>query len=184
MHCVRDCRIFAPIWQKFGFSDTEFYTSIFHLNARGCRAIIFLACLWWIWRHHNQMCFSNDSWSIIQLCNSIQNSAVIIQKSYQPGASCSNSYRLVRWNSSNCSCYILNVDGSWLGTHIRVRFGGLIRNNAGFFLSGFSGFLQDSTCILLAELTAIPKGLRLALDMGLDELVCYPDSLLSVNLIS
>jgi len=28
MHCVRNCRISAPIWQKFGFSDIEFYTSI------------------------------------------------------------------------------------------------------------------------------------------------------------
>ena len=130
------------------------------------------------------MCFSNDSWSITQLCNNIQNSAVIIQKSFQPAAVSSNSDRLVRWNSSNCSCYILNVDRSCLGTPIWAGFGGLICNNAGFFLSGFSGLLQDSTCILLAELTAFHKGLRLALDMGLDELVCYSDSLLSVNLIS
>jgi len=36
----------------------------------------------------------------------------------------------------------------------------------------------------LAELTAIHYGLRLAIDMGLDDLVCYSDSLLSTNLIN
>lgn len=77
-----------------------------------------------------------------------------------------------------------NSDGSCLGTPIRVGYGGLIRNNAGLFLSGFSGFIHDSTCILLAELTTIHKGFRLAIDMGLDDLVCFSDSQLSVNLIT
>jgi len=189
MHCVRDSRFSNPIWRKFGFSDTDFYTSIcahdwIKGNAKGPRAIIFLACLWWIWRHRNQMCFSSNACSPIQLCNNIQNSAAIIQKIFQPAAISSNSDRLVRWNSSNCSCYILNVDGSCLGTPIQAGFGGLIRRNVGFFLSGFFGFLKDSTCILLAELTTIHNGLRLALEMGLDEVVCYSDSLLSVNIIS
>jgi len=39
-------------------------------------------------------------------------------------------------------------------------------------------------CVLLAELTAILKGLRLAIEMRLDNLVCYLDSQLSVNLIT
>jgi ribonuclease HI len=130
-------------------------------------------------------CASNgESWSLTRLRSNIYNSADIIKKSFQPAGSPSNSDRLVRWNSSNHSCNILNVDGSCLGIPIRAGFGGLIRNYAGFFLSGFSGFLKDSTCILLAELTAIHKGLRLASDMGMEDLICYSDSLLSVTLIS
>jgi len=36
---------------------------------------------------------------------------------------------------------------------------------------------------LLAELTTIYHGLRLAKNMGINDLVCYSDSLLSINLI-
>jgi ribonuclease HI len=63
-------------------------------------------------------------------------------------------------------------------------FGGIIRNNHGFYLSGFSGYLNNSNDILFAELTAIYRGLRMAIDMGLSDLICYSDSLLSINLIN
>ncbi|MCI77048.1 S-like ribonuclease, partial [Trifolium medium] len=36
---------------------------------------------------------------------------------------------------------------------------------------------------MLAELYAIYKGLSLAKDMAIEELVCYSDSLLCINLI-
>nr|ABD33150.1 Polynucleotidyl transferase, Ribonuclease H fold [Medicago truncatula] len=102
-----------------------------------------------------------------------KNYVEIIKTSFSVG-DVTYSERMVRWNSSNNHhCDILNVDGSCLGTPTRAGFGGLIRNNAGFFLSSFSGFLSDLTCILLAELTAIHKGLQLAMDIGFEELVCY-----------
>jgi len=42
---------------------------------------------------------------------------------------------------------------------------------------------MDSTDILLAELTAIHCGCLLAAAMGIEELACYSDSLLSINII-
>jgi ribonuclease HI len=51
-------------------------------------------------------------------------------------------------------------------------------------LTGFSGFIPSSSDILEAELTAIFHGLSIATDLGITELVCYSDSLLSINLIS
>jgi len=50
-------------------------------------------------------------------------------------------------------------------------------------LSDFSGFIYNSKDILLAKLSAIQHGLKLAINMGIEELVCYSDSLLSINLI-
>lgn len=67
---------------------------------------------------------------------------------------------------------------------IRAGFGGLDRNSAGFYLSGFSGFVLTSTDILFVELTAIHRGLLLVVEMGIEELVCYSDSLLSISLIT
>ncbi|XP_024630892.1 uncharacterized protein [Medicago truncatula] len=94
------------------------------------------------------------------------------------------SDRWISWNSRNFNCHILNVDRSCLGTPTRVGYGGLIRNSAGLFLKGFSGLIHGSTCILQAELTAILEGYRMAVNMGIEELVCFSDSQISVNLVS
>jgi len=88
-----------------------------------------------------------------------------------------------KWNCDNHMGTILNVDGSFNGIPIRAGFGGIFRNNGGFFLSAFSGMISHSDDILLAELTAIYHGLRMAIDMGIYDLACYSDSLLSINLI-
>ncbi|KAK2392428.1 hypothetical protein QL285_065789 [Trifolium repens] len=91
--------------------------------------------------------------------------------------------RYIKWNNNNYSCVILNVDGSCLGSPVRAGFGGIIRNTFGHYLTGFSGFIPKTSDILFVELFAIYKGLLLARDMGIDELVCYSDSLHFVNLI-
>jgi len=102
---------------------------------------------------------NNETWSLTRLCNNIHNSTDAIQSSFQR-------------------------DGSCLGSPTRAGFGGVFRNSAGFYLSGFSGFIPNSTDILLAELTTIYHGLSKAIEMGVDDLICYSDSLLSINLIS
>jgi len=90
----------------------------------------------------------------------------------------------MRRNNNGNICAILNVDGSCIKNPTRADFGGIIRNNSGNYLSGYSGFTYNSKDILLAKLSAIHQGLKLAVNMGIEELVCYSDSLLSINLIS
>ncbi|MCH80847.1 replication protein A1-like protein, partial [Trifolium medium] len=63
--------------------------------------------------------------------------------------------RLIKWNNNNHSFVIHNIDGSCLGSPIRAGFGGIFRNNVGYYLSGFSGFIHDSSDSLLAALYAI-----------------------------
>nr|ABD28646.1 Ribonuclease H [Medicago truncatula] len=129
------------------------------------------------------MCLSNDTWSLTRLSFYIQNSADTIKSSFQ-NSSATPHDRMVRWNSNNHLCHILNVDGSCSGIPTRAGYGGIIRNSAGLYLSCFSGFIADSTDILLAELTAIHRGFSIASDMGVNEMACYSDSLLSINLIT
>jgi ribonuclease HI len=90
--------------------------------------------------------------------------------------------RLVKWNNDNHTCAILNVDGSCHGSPIRSGFEEILRNNVGFFLSAFSGFIPGSYDIILAELSAIYHGLIIAKDLGFVELVCYLDSLVCINI--
>jgi hypothetical protein len=70
--------------------------------------------------------------------------------------------RYIKWNNNNYCCVILNVGGSCLGSPVRPRFGGIIRNTFGHYLASFSGFIPETSDILLVELYAIYKGLSLA----------------------
>lgn len=76
------------------------------------------------------------------------------------------------------------MDGSCLGNPQWTGFGGLIRNNVGFFISGFSGHIDHSGDILFAELHAILMGLQLARNLSIVDVVCYSDSLHCVSLIN
>ena len=123
MHCIRDCKFSKPIWQKFGFSDSNFYSTNCSQewikgNSKGPRSIIFCACLWWSWRHRNQMCFNSDFWSLTQLSINIQHSADTIQKRFQTVTNSAIQDRWIRWKSSNHNGHILNVDGNCLSTPI------------------------------------------------------------------
>jgi len=77
----------------------------------------------------------------------------------------------------------LNVDGSCSGDPIRAGFGGVFRDTTGTYIAGYSGHITQSQDILFVELTALYHGLRLAISLNFEELVCYSDSLLAMNLI-
>ena len=53
-----------------------------------------------------------------------------------------------------------------------------------FFLSDFSGSIQNSFDILYAELYVIYKVLLLAKEMGITDFVCYSDSLHCINILN
>jgi len=187
LHCVRDCRHSKTIWHKTGFSNQDFFSNTclndwIRTNTNGPHSNLFLATLWWTWRHRNLMCLNNETWPLSRLITSIQNSTDTISSAFSHDQS-TPAKRLVKWNCGNFSCTILNVDRSCNGTPIRTGFGGTFRNMHGFFLSAFSGCISYSNDILLAELTTIYHGLRLAKNMGIEDLVCYSNSLLSINLI-
>ncbi|XP_024634787.1 uncharacterized protein [Medicago truncatula] len=120
---------------------------------------------------------------VYRLSSAINSTAEIIRRCLHNDASTSPPTRLVRWNNDNHVCTILNVDGSCIGDPIRTGFGGVIRSYSGSYVTEFSGFINSPNDILFAELTAIYQGLQLAVNLDFEELVCYSDSLLAVNLI-
>jgi ribonuclease HI len=130
------------------------------------------------------MCFSNNIWPWRHLAANIYNSIKVIKSNFSTPVIVAPADRLVKWNNNNHTCVILNVDGSCHGSPIRSGFRGILRNNDGFFLSGFSGFIPGSDDIMLAELSANYHGLITTQNLGFVELVCYSDSLVCINLIN
>ncbi|GAU28886.1 hypothetical protein TSUD_293380 [Trifolium subterraneum] len=190
LHCVRDCDLSRPIWHHLGFITPDFFSlSDAHewlkFGSTGSQAFAFSfsAGVWWAWRHRNLMCLQNETWSINRLSFNIQSMIATITSCFSSRSTTTSEEIHIKWNNNNFPGVILNVDGSCLGSPVRAGFGGVIRNESGFYLSGFSGFIQGSSDILLAELFAIYKGLTLAKNMAIDELVCYSDSLHCINLI-
>jgi len=147
-------------------------------------ASLFAAGIWWIWRSRNALCLNNETITLQRLAYKINASVADINFCFHQPGSAPASDRLVRWNNNNFSCAIINVDGSCIGSPTRAGFGGLIRNRGGLYLTGFSGLIQFSSDILLAELTAIFHGISIAKDMGITEMAVYSNSLLSINLIT
>jgi len=130
------------------------------------------------------MCLNDEAIHLNRLMSHIHTLAEDIKLYFYQSIPAASSIRHIRWNNDNFDCPILNVDDSCIGTPTRAGFGGLIRNNDGFYLNRFSSFIPSSSYILEAELTAIFHGLSIATDMGITELACYSDSLLSINLIT
>jgi len=129
------------------------------------------------------MCLNSATMSATRLICNIFELAKTISTSFHISAISPTPKRLIRWNSNNQSCTILNVDGSCLGDPIRTGFGGVFRYSSGIYLSGFSGFINNSQDILFPELTTLHQGLILAISLNCGDLACSSDSLLTVNLI-
>ncbi|KAK2368688.1 hypothetical protein QL285_081866 [Trifolium repens] len=188
LHCIRDCEFSHSLWNHIGFNNLEFFSNSdaydwLKLGATGSQSLLFSAGVWWCWRHRNLVCLNNETWSLSRLSFNIRAMVETFRICFSPVSNDRLVDRHIKWNNNNYSCAILNVDGSCLGSPIRSGFGGIIRNSFGHYLAGFSGFIPETSDILLVELYAIYKGLLLAREMSIDELACYSDSLHYVNLI-
>ena len=158
------------VWLKNGLTDSQ--------------SLAFSAGVWLVWRHRNLMCLDNEVWSLNRLAFNIQNSRVINYTSLCHISLADSVDKVVKWNYRNHYCYTLNVDGSCHGNPPRNGFGGLFKNNDGFFISGFSRFITNSFDILFVELFVIFNGLSMVRTLGITDFVCYSDPLYSVSLIN
>ncbi|XP_045797947.1 uncharacterized protein LOC123892169 [Trifolium pratense] len=188
LHCIRDCEFSRSLWHYIGFTNPNFFSNMdvydwIKMGTIGTHSLIFSAGVWWSWRHRNLMSLNNETWSLSRLSFNIRSMVETFKNCFTITPNGGSVDRFIKWNNNNFSCTILNVDGSCLGSPARSGFGGIIRNTFGHYLAGFSGYIQGSSDILYAELYAIYKGLLLAINMSIDELVCYSDSLHCINLI-
>ncbi|KAF7827683.1 reverse transcriptase [Senna tora] len=88
----------------------------------------------------------------------------------------------VQWTPPLEGWWKLNSDGACSGNPGPFAIGGIIRNQYGNWISGFSGFIGFGSA-LKAELWVISNGIKLASDLGCTQLWIETDSLLACNLL-
>jgi len=89
----------------------------------------------------------------------------------------------VRWERPRKGWMRLNTDGSVKGNVGSAGAGGVIRNDRGEWVSGFSEYLGHCSS-MTAELKALLRGLKLASRMGITKLEIRVDSKVVVELVS
>ena len=125
LHCVRDCTFSIIIWQRIDFASQPFFfsnsvTNWLQEGVKCSRTSVFFAALWWLWRHCNLMCL-NETMSVTRLCSNIFSYAESISTSLCNPSSATAPARLIRWNSNNHMCTILNVDGTCNGDRLSAQ---------------------------------------------------------------
>lgn len=92
------------------------------------------------------------------------------------------SPRMVSWNPLEDGTIKINVDGSFFCNPGLARFGDLMRNHMGEWISGFSGSCGIASN-LFAELLAIFMGLNVAWKQGFHNIILEPYSQAALQLI-
>jgi hypothetical protein len=100
----------------------------------GTHSLTFDVIIWWVWRHRNMMCLSQDNWSIHHLVFHFQSMVATFNNCLIINPSSAKEDIFIKLNHNNHSNVILNVDGGCFGSPARDGFGGLLRNYVGFDL--------------------------------------------------
>lgn len=88
----------------------------------------------------------------------------------------------IRWEKPSPGWVCLNIDGSALGNPGRAGCGGIIRNDRGDWLGGFSRCIEVTTSFI-AELWALRDGLNLCHNMHLQDVDIQIDAKAVVDII-
>ncbi|KAF7832302.1 putative ribonuclease h protein [Senna tora] len=89
----------------------------------------------------------------------------------------------VKWVAPTDGWFKLNTDGSCLGNPGDMAAAGIIRDQFGNWVSGFSKHLGFGNS-LKAEMWALALGIKLAKDLACERLVVESDSMSTVNMLS
>ncbi|KAK7268687.1 hypothetical protein RIF29_21393 [Crotalaria pallida] len=188
MHCFRDCGEARNIWHLSGLwsccSDFASITDpvLWIRMGNSQNSALFFASLWWIWRAKNAMCIDHLKIPIPTVMNSINNLYSLIKNELNPVPAASSPQRWVKWENPPAGFIAVNVDGSCFDNPGPAGFGGLLRDDLGKWLLGFSGHIGISYN-LHAEIEAIRNRLEVAWNYGARRVICYSDSLEALRLV-
>jgi ribonuclease HI len=189
-HCLFLCVDAVVVWRACGLyqlpNTTQGISSFDWCKKYGkIYGNIIFVTMWFVWCARNDFVFNNHKASVITTVHKIQSMLSSCVAAFGgPAATLSPdaNRRLVAWSRPDEGTVCLNVDGSLLDSANTAGYGGLLRNNNGEFLWGFYGVAAIQS-VLFAEIMAILHGLQFCWDSGYRKVICFSDSLQSVNLI-
>ncbi|XP_072058140.1 uncharacterized protein [Arachis hypogaea] len=178
-HCLRDCEKSRCIWKmldpllidSFEGTPLEFWI---RKVMPGNEAIVG-AGLWWVWRHRCNDIFNNgDQWSNYKVVAMARITANDLRKF--ASTKCITFKDRRRWKPPIGDTFKVNCDASLFSDWNLAGIGCVIRDSNGRWISGCSSSYPLGP-IVRCELFAVWRGLILAWDYGLRDIVCKTDSL-------
>ena len=189
-HALRDCNLVKPIWHKLGtsclcpsffsqgikdwlISNSSLKSS---QNAAGLPwNILFPYALWMIWKQRNNACFSNKrpNPNIDMVVTKLATEFLLC------GAKSKRNIHIVvkqvRWEKPDLGWFKLNTDGTANGSAGNAAGGGLIRDDRGNWVMGFSRKIGRADSFV-AEIWALRDGLQLCRHLNIGAVVIELDA--------
>ena len=142
---------------------------------------IFSFDVWCLWKNRNMVVF-NRKGPNQNLSKKIMNQSLEFFYCIQsPRSSSLKALKAIRWEKPPAGWKKLNTDGSCLSGSDRAGCGGLVRDEHGSWIGGFTRYI-GSTNSFIAELWGLREGLLLCCNLNIDFLVVEMDAQVVVEI--
>ena len=189
-HALWDCHVVKPLWHQLGFHNSS---SIFfsqniktwltsNANSRSTRNIkgvpwhfLFPFAIWLIWKQQNQVVFNNKGVNPNLVKVITMQATEYVLYVTQPRYNNRMAIRQVRWEKPNLGQVKLNTDRSSDASSSIAGGGGLIRDEQGNWVIGFTRKIGKANSFL-AEIWALRDGLILCNQLDLNAVMVELDA--------
>lgn len=197
-HALQDCNMVKPFWLKLGtnclcpsffsqgikdwlISNSSLKSS---QNAAGLPwNILFPYAIWMIWKQRNNVCFSNKrpNPNLDKVVTKLATDFLLYGA--KQNRNIHMVVRQVRWEKPDMGWFKLNTDGAANGSAGNATGGGLIRDDCGNWVMGFSRKIGrvDS---FVAEIWPLRDGLQLCRQLNIDAIVIELDAKSLVDVLN
>ncbi|GKV26433.1 hypothetical protein SLEP1_g35733 [Rubroshorea leprosula] len=196
LHLLRDCYYSRLVWDATNSLLGDFFQLDFvpwlRKNSSKSRmgpcasdswSSIFLATIWYLWKSRNKLIFEEQRVSPLAIVQQASKLAWEIKLAFAAQATLiSKAPRWISWSPLPQNFFKLNTDGSHDHSLGKAIAGGLLRDHHGHWYHGFATNVGITTSFL-AELWGCREGLKLAISLGVQQLILEMDSLLAVQQI-
>ena len=172
LHRLRDCEVAKNTWSRLGIiPNNKFYEGNLHywleknckdnacrLNNQPLWRIAFPFAIWLLWKHRSNVVFGE-----CHTQSNVHNDTLFSALEFQhcvlnPKHLGSKMMVRIKWEKPQLGWVHLNTNGLALGNPGRAGCGGIIRNDHGDWIGGFSRSIGFTTSFI-AELWALRDGL-------------------------
>ena len=186
IHAIRDCDWVKGVWLQLGvsISNQGFWMRNLQdwINCNCSRAhgkppwnITFSFDVWYIWISRNMVVFNGKRVNQ-SLSKEILNHVLeYIYCVHSPRNPIRKINRRICWERSPLGWKKLNTDGSWLGGADRAGCGGLVKDDQGDWVAGFSRHIGSANSFT-AELWGLHEGLILCCNLNIEFLIVELDA--------